>query len=112
MRYVLKIAEKGHSWAGSSPVTSSHDTREEAFARLVEYVKRNWEGEISMEADTPPPENTEEMVEAYFAHVLESYEMVEVLESKLRAPGSESPEEATVTVDRVGAQDTRELRWP
>ena len=101
MKYVLKIAGTRHSWAGKPPVTSSDDTREEAFVRLVEYVKRNWQSEMNIEADTLPPENAEEMVEAYFAHVLERYQIVEVPESEPRAPGSELPEEKTEMVDQL-----------
>lgn len=110
MKYVLTIGKKGHSGAGRPLVTSSHDTRDEAFARLVEYLKRNWEGQMNTEADTLLPENAEEMVDAYFAQVLESYEIVEVSESKPVARGTESQKEPAGTVDELERR-IRELCW-
>lgn len=46
--YVLTIREQGHSWAGRSPVTSVHESRAGAEAELLDYVKRNWEAEMTI----------------------------------------------------------------
>jgi len=68
MPYILTIRERNHSWVGRSPVRSEQATTEEAQASLVEYVHRNWRAEIGTEA----PEDPKEMIEAYFADILES----------------------------------------
>jgi mono/diheme cytochrome c family protein len=71
MAYVLTIREKNHSWAGRSPVRTVHATNEEATAALVEYVSQNWDAEIGSDI----PEDPEEMIQEYFAGVLEAYEI-------------------------------------
>lgn len=38
MPFTLTIKERGHSWAGSPPVTSTHGTRAEAEALGVYYL--------------------------------------------------------------------------
>jgi hypothetical protein len=74
MPFTLVIKERGHSWAGRPPVTSSHATRDEAEAELVSYVRANWDAEVSTD---DPPDDPAEMVREYFADVLESYNITE-----------------------------------
>jgi hypothetical protein len=73
MPFTLTIRERNHSWAGRSPVRTTHATAEEAQAALVEYVARNWDAELG----TGRPGDPVEMVEAYFSEVLEAYEIQE-----------------------------------
>jgi len=73
MPYTLIIKERNHSWAGRPPVRSVHPTRDEAETALAEYVARNWDAEVG---DERPVDRTE-MVEEYFAEVLEAYEIEE-----------------------------------
>jgi hypothetical protein len=70
--YVLTIRELGHSWAGRPPVRSSHASRAEAEAELADYVRRNWDAE--MDGDRPP-DGPAQMIDEYFASVLETYEI-------------------------------------
>ena len=74
--YVLKIRELGHSWAGRPPVRSSHASRAEAEAELADYVRQNWAAE--MDGD-PVPEDPAQMIDEYFASVLEAYEISEAV---------------------------------
>ena len=71
--FALTISERGHSWAGRPAVRSVHDTREQAKAALLDYVRRNWNAEVG----TAPPEPPDEMIAAYFEDVLEAYEISE-----------------------------------
>ena len=74
MPYTLTIKERNHSWSGRSPARSVHTTRSEAEAALIEYVARNWDAEVGDERPSDPAE----MVEEYFAEVLEAYEIEEM----------------------------------
>ena len=76
MPFVLVIKERGHSWAGRPPVTTTHASRADAEAALLEYVRRNWDTEIGAE----PPADPQQMVDNYFEDVLEAYEIVEQVE--------------------------------
>ena len=69
MAFTLTIRERNHSWAGRSPAVTVHATEEEAGAALLEYVQRNWDAEIG----TEQPEDPHEMMQQYFAEVLEAY---------------------------------------
>lgn len=73
MPFTLTIRERGHSWAGRGPVTSTHASPEDARDALVEYVLRNWESEL----DEEMPANSDELVSRYFEGVLETYEITE-----------------------------------
>jgi hypothetical protein len=73
MAFTLTIRERNHSWAGRNPAVSTHATVEEARAVLAEYVQSNWESEVG----TTPPADPQEMINEYFADVLEQYEIVE-----------------------------------
>jgi len=70
MPFLLTIRERNYSWAGRSPVTSTHEKRAAAEAALADYVRLNWKSE--MDSDELP-EDSAEMVEQYFSEVLESY---------------------------------------
>ena len=67
MPFVLIIRERGSSWAGRDPIATIHPSREEAEAELLAYVREMWE--VMM--DQVPPEDDDEIVERYFAKVLE-----------------------------------------
>jgi hypothetical protein len=71
MAFILTIRERDHSWAGRGPVTSTHDTRADAEAALLDYVRRNWDAEVG----TEPPDDADTIVQEYFAEVLEAYEI-------------------------------------
>ena len=73
MLYILTIQERAHSWAGRPPVKTVHQTRAQAEAELADYVRRNWDSELDNEA----PANSDEMIESYFADVLETYDIRE-----------------------------------
>ena len=73
MSWTLIIRERGHSWAGRSAVTTTHNSRAEAEASLLDYVRRNWDAEVG----TEPPADAQQMIDEYFADVLESYEIIE-----------------------------------
>lgn len=75
MPFVLTIGERGSSWAGRPNRTSLHDTREQAEAELLQYVRLNWDDE--MDGDEPP-EDPEEMIEQYFEYVPERYDILDV----------------------------------
>jgi hypothetical protein len=72
--FVLSIKERGHSWAGREPLVMNFATREKAEQEIADYVSECWDDEM----DIDKPEDTEEMVDAYFDHVLEEYEILEV----------------------------------
>jgi len=74
MPFLLTIAEKNDSWAGRSPLTSTHNTREEAERALRDYVQRNWDAEVG----TEPPEDPEVLIAEYFDDVLETYQVLEI----------------------------------
>ncbi|MFZ0338906.1 MAG: hypothetical protein WAL45_12790 [Terracidiphilus sp.] len=74
MPFTLIIQERGYSWAGRPPRESSHATREEAEAELLDYVRANWDTELDSDE---PPDDPEGMVKEYFADVLESYTITE-----------------------------------
>jgi hypothetical protein len=76
MPFLLKIGERGHSWAGRPPLTSVHNSREEAEAELTQYIRDN--GDQQMDGDELPQDEAE-LVEQYFDFVLEPYEIFEVL---------------------------------
>ena len=67
MPFVLIIRERGSSWAGRDPIATIHPSREEAEAELLAYVREMWE----VKMDQVPPEDDDEIVERYFAKVLE-----------------------------------------
>jgi len=73
MPFLLKIRERNDSWAGRSPATSTHPTRDSAEAALLDYVRRNWDAEVG----TEPPSDPEDMIREYFDDVLEAYEITE-----------------------------------
>jgi hypothetical protein len=73
MPYILTIRERNHSWAGRSPVQTTHATIEDAHAGLQEYVARNWAAEIGTEC----PDDPDEMIQEYFSEVLEAYDISE-----------------------------------
>jgi len=74
--YVLTIRELGHSWAGRPPLRSSHASRAEAEGELADYVRRNWDAEMD---DDPLPDDPAQMIDEYFASVLETYEISEAV---------------------------------
>jgi hypothetical protein len=84
MSYSLIIRERGHSWAGRSPVESLHGTQQEAHVELLDYVRRNWDAEFG----TEPPEDAATMIAEYFADVLEAYEITETT-AQIRQPKAE-----------------------
>jgi len=69
----LTIRERNHSWSRCSPAHTVHPTRDEAYAALLEYVKRNWETKMG----TDPSSDPEQMIEEYLAEVLETYDIQE-----------------------------------
>lgn len=73
MACILTIRERAHSWAGRPPVTTTHTSRADAEAALLDYVRRNWDAEVG----TEPPGDSQRMIDEYFADVLEAYELVE-----------------------------------
>jgi hypothetical protein len=73
MPFTLTISERNDSWAGRSPVTSTHDTRAAAEAALLDYVQRNWDAEVG----TEPPDDPDATIRDYFDDVLERYEITE-----------------------------------
>lgn len=74
MPFTLVIKERGSSWAGRPPRQSSHATRQEAEAELLDYVRENWDTELDSDE---PPDDPATMVQEYFADVLESYTITE-----------------------------------
>lgn len=73
MPYILTIRERGHSWAGRSPVSRVHETSAEARSDLLEYVRRNWESEMG----TDQPDDPDELIQEYFDEVLGAYSITE-----------------------------------
>jgi len=73
MPFVLMIRERGSSWAGRDPIATIHSSREAARADLVDYVKESWDAKMDMEA----PEDDDELIDQYFDHVLEEYDITE-----------------------------------
>jgi hypothetical protein len=73
MPYILTIRERNNSWAGRPPVTTTHNSRTDAEAELLDYVRRNWDAELG----TEPPGDAQQMIEEYFADVLEAFEITE-----------------------------------
>lgn len=82
MACTLTIRERGHSWAGRPPVTTTHASRAEAEVALVEYVRRNWDAEVG----TEPPDDSQQMIDEYFADALEAYEIIEEKPRDSRSP--------------------------
>jgi hypothetical protein len=76
MPYTLIVADLGNSWAGRPPAATVHDTRSDAEAELLDYVRRNWHS--AMDGDQEP-EDPEEIIEQYFEVVPERYEIVEAV---------------------------------
>ena len=74
MPFTLVIKERGSSWAGRPPRQSSHATREEAEAELLQYVRDNWDTELDSDE---PPEDPAVMIQEYFTDVLEAYDITE-----------------------------------
>ena len=74
MPFVLIIGERSSSWAGRAPVVTLHHSREEAKAKLLDHVKRNWEDEVGDDE----PEGEDELIDQYFDEVLEFYDIQEV----------------------------------
>ena len=81
MPFVLVIKDRGQSWAGRSPVTTTHNSRAEAEGALLDYVRRNWDAEVGTEA----PGDEQQMIGEYFADVLEAYEIIEQVEQNTRS---------------------------
>jgi len=73
MPFLLTIRERNDSWAGRGPAVSTHPSREDAEASLLDYVQRNWDAEVG----TEPPDDPEDMIRQYFDDVLEAYEIAE-----------------------------------
>jgi len=73
MAFMLTITERNHSWAGRSPAITTHATKADAAAALIEYVRRNWDAEIG----TEPPADEQDLIAEYFGEVLEQYEIEE-----------------------------------
>jgi len=73
MPFTLTIEERNYSWAGRAPVRTQHATRAAAEAELLAYVRRNWDAEIG----TDPPNDSAVMIAAYFADVLERYDITD-----------------------------------
>ena len=57
MPFVLIISERGNSWAGRGPLATTHDSRAEAQASPVEWVKENWD--VEMDGDLSESESPE-----------------------------------------------------
>ena len=72
MPYTLTIRERNYSWAGRPPVSSEYAMEDEAEAALVDYVAENWDAAVGIDR----PDDPDEMVDMYFATVLEAYEIV------------------------------------
>jgi hypothetical protein len=73
MAFILTIRERNGSWAGRGPVQTAHTSANEAQSALLDYVVRNWDAEIGVDR----PDDADEMVQEYFAEVLEAYEIRE-----------------------------------
>ena len=74
MPFVLVISEVRNSWAGRGPLASTHATKAEAHAALVDWVRENWD--VEMDGDELP-EDEEEMIRQYFEFVLQEYDIAE-----------------------------------
>jgi hypothetical protein len=72
MAYVLTI-DGGNAWAGRPPVATLHETRAEAEAELLDYVRRNWDDETDGDEQ---PDDLDEMIDRYFEQVPERYQIV------------------------------------
>jgi len=72
--FVLSIKERGSSWAGREPIVMTFPTREEAKQEIANYVVEYWDHKM----DIDKPEDPDDMVDTYFDHVFEEYEIVEV----------------------------------
>lgn len=86
------IRERGYSWAGREPIAVIHDTREEAEADLVDYVRQNWNATM----DEDPPEDDDDLVSQYFDHALEAYDIAETTYPNRRSNLSMTPTECTI----------------
>jgi len=73
MPFILVIKDCGESWAGRAPVTTTHNSRADAEAALLDYVRRNWDAEVGTER----PGDAQQMIGEYFADVLEAYDIIE-----------------------------------
>jgi hypothetical protein len=73
--FILTIKERNFSWAGRGPLVMTYETRDEAKQGLIDYVSEQWGSEMDMD---DRPEDPGDMVAAYFDHVLEAYEILEV----------------------------------
>jgi hypothetical protein len=74
-KFLLAIEEVGNSWAGRPPVTSLHDSREEADAALAAFVDRNWDAEMG---DYERPLDPSDVIEEYFDMVAEDWRIYEL----------------------------------
>ena len=73
MPYTLTIRERNHSWAGRSPVTTTHATLAAAEDELLAYVLRNWDAEVGADR----PDDPQAMISEYFEEVFEAYKITE-----------------------------------
>jgi hypothetical protein len=76
MPFTLIVGERGNSWAGRPPAATLHDTRSQAEAEQLDYVRRNWDSPMDGDAQ---PTDPEEMIEQYFEVAPERYEIVEAV---------------------------------
>jgi hypothetical protein len=67
------IRERHFSWGGRGPIALIFPTEEAAKAELLDYVRENWDDKM----DEDPLEDEDELVEAYFDHALEEYDIAE-----------------------------------
>jgi hypothetical protein len=72
MAFVL-IIDGGNARGGRPSAATLHESREEAEAELLAYVRRNWDVETD---GAEQPEEPDEMIGRYFEEVAEQYETV------------------------------------
>lgn len=73
MPFVLMIRKRRGPWEGRGMIARILSSEEDAQAELVDYVRENWGAKM----DNDPPQNADELVEAYFDKVLEEYAISE-----------------------------------
>lgn len=77
MPFVLMIRKRSGPWEGRGMIAIIHSSEEGAQAELVDYVRENW-GE---KMDSDPPQNNDELIDAYFDQVLEEYAICETADT-------------------------------
>jgi len=87
MPFVLMIRKRRGPWEGRGLIATIHSTEEDAQANLVDYVRENWDAKM----DNDPPKTADELIEAYFDHVLEEYAISEATDTTSRRT-TEAPE--------------------